>query len=188
MWSLLDWGQCDFLVYGPLNFHNINTESKLNTALPEFIVAQSKSTSEDYFNWYIWFYLCLYCVINYSVTVQIINMSLHQWHRDKFLHNTLTVLGEQKLECQDGDWISDLDLRPKRISWTLLCFGAFAGWVVCIHLSEQTTGGTVTKTGWFWASSFNCDSAAICACVSIHVTIQSSGFVCVYAVCCRLLD
>lgn len=28
-------------------------------------------------------------------------------------------------------------------------------------------------------AAFNCDSAAICACVSMHVTIQSSGFVCV---------
>lgn len=30
--------------------------------------------------------------------------------------------------------------------------------------------------------AFNCDSAAVCACVSMHVTIQSSGFVCVCVV------
>lgn len=49
-----------------------------------------------------------------------------------------------------------------------------AGWGLCIH--HKVTGGTVTKTGWFWASRFNCHSAV---CVSIHVIIQAPGSVCV---------
>lgn len=60
------------------------------------------------------------------------------------------------------------------------------GWGLCVHL--RATAGTVTKTGWFRGSDFNCDSAAICACVSM-CAMKSSGFcVCVlcYAVlCCK---
>lgn len=35
-----------------------------------------------------------------------------------------------------------------------------------IHL--KATGGRVTKTGWFWASRFNCDSMAVCVCVMLQ--------------------
>lgn len=117
-------------------------------------------TLEGYFYWCIWFCLLpLQRVINYSETMLIISMSLHQWPRYKFMHSTLIVLGKQKTESEISD------LRPKRFSGTLLCFRAIvnAGCGLYIHLSEQTTGGTVTKTGWFWASRFfYCDSKAIC--------------------------
>lgn len=94
----------------------------------------------------------------------------------------LTVLNRHQKYCQDGDFISDL--KPKRISGPSLCFRAFlnAGWGLYIHL--KATGGTVTKTGWFWARRFNCDSKPICA----NTCDETIIWFCVCVLCCRLLE